>query len=44
MPAIPSIALVPPKPSPKRAKPENPNLCKSCDTIVRDTDECGCSD
>jgi hypothetical protein len=43
MPAIPTLALIPPKPQILH-KPERLNICKSCDHVIRDTDECGCSD
>lgn len=43
MTGIPTIALVPPKPQILH-KPEKLNICKSCDTVIRATDECACSD
>ena len=43
MATIPTIALIPPKPS-ILTKPGRLNICKSCDLVIRDTDECGCSD
>lgn len=43
MPTIPTIALIPPKPS-LLTRPGKLNICKACDTPIRETDECGCSD